>query len=142
MMLNEASETQSKALFSTFILLKKKKTRIPKITEHHHLLALARGECDLGRGLPPLGPHCLHGLQDALAVHHAAEDHVAAVQPRGLRKGEEELAAVGVGAGVGHGEGAAALVLPVEVLVLELVAVDAGKEIILVHIVFKSLETK
>ena len=126
MVLNKASETQSP--FLHFYSPQEKKTRIvPKITEHHHLLALAGGECDLGRGLPPLGPHGLHGLQDALAVHHAAEDHVAAVQPRRLGEGEEELAAVGVGAGVGHGEGAAALVLPVEVLVLELVAVDAGR---------------
>ena len=52
------------------------------------------------------------------------EDDVAAVEPGGGHRGDEELGAVGVAAGVGHGEEAGRLVLDGEVLVRELGAVD------------------
>lgn len=49
---------------------------------------------------------------------------MAAVQPRGLFGGDEELRPVGVFARVGHGQPAGAVVLELEVLVGELLAID------------------
>lgn len=81
-------------------------------------------------------PLCLHGLDDALAIHHLAEDAVLAVQPRGGSGGDEELGAVCVGAGIRHGEEEGSVVGELEVLVREFLPVDrlssgavAGREI-------------
>ena len=96
------------------------------------------------------GASGLKSLDDAqgLGVGNLAEDDVAAIEPRGLDGGDEELGAVAVqeyvsrardgryrskcvvecslrvGAGVGHGEETGAVVLSGEVLVGELLAVD------------------
>merc|ERR1719189_876520 len=80
----------------------------------HHLL----------RSLPRLGTDCLDLLHDVHALGDCPEDHVLAVEPRGLHGAEEELGAVGVGPRVGHGQDAGPRVLEREVLVGELVAVD------------------
>mmetsp|Transcript_66570 Transcript_66570/g.177303 ORF Transcript_66570/g.177303 Transcript_66570/m.177303 type:complete len:216 (+) Transcript_66570:3-650(+) len=72
-----------------------------------------------------VAPDLLDGLDNAVPLGDLPEDHVLAVQMRGLRRAEEELRAIGVGAAVCHGKDALAGVLQAEVLVAELGAVDA-----------------
>ena len=43
-------------------------------------------------------------LHDIHALDDLAENNVLAVQPRGLRRADKELGAVGVGTSVGHGQ--------------------------------------
>jgi len=72
------------------------------------------------------GAYCLEGLDDleGLIISDLTENDVAAIEPRGLDSGNEELRAVGVGAGIGHGEKTGAGVLLIEVLIGKLLAVD------------------
>lgn len=70
----------------------------------------ALGDLDLGAGRAAGRADALDGLENVQARDHAAEDHVAAVQPRGLDRADEELATIRVGARVGHAENASARV--------------------------------
>jgi len=72
------------------------------------------------------GAYCLEGLDDleGLIISDLTENDVAAIEPRGLDSGNEELRAVGVRAGVGHGQESRAGVLDLEVLIGKLLAVD------------------
>lgn len=54
-----------------------------------------------------------------------AEDHMSAVEPRGLFASDEKLRTVGVFASVGHREPSGAVVLELEVFVCELFTIDA-----------------
>ena len=82
------------------------------------------GDLDGLRRLAALAPEALDLLDDVHALQDLSEDDVASIEPRGLHRADEELAAVGAGAGVGHREDARARVLELEVLVVELLAVD------------------
>ena len=64
----------------------------------------AGGDLDVALGLPALGAHALQLLHDIHALDDLAENNVLAVQPRGLRRADKELGAVGVGTSVGHGQ--------------------------------------
>jgi len=71
-----------------------------------------------------LGAVGLNLLDDIHALDHRSEDHVLAVEPRGLHCGQEELRPIGVGTCVGHRENAGSGVLQSEVLVGKLGAID------------------
>merc|ERR1719189_2629080 len=88
-------------------------SKLAALSDHHLLRSFSR-----------LGADCLELLHDVHALGDGPEDHVLAVEPRGLHGAEEELRAVGVGPRVGHGQDAGARVLEREVLVGELAAVD------------------
>lgn len=77
-------------------------------------------DLDLGGGGAALGALALNLGDEVHALHHLAEDHVLAVEPRRLHRGHEELRAVGARARVGHGQETRARVLDLEVLVVEL----------------------
>merc|ERR1719195_2517316 len=79
---------------------------------------------DLLGGLAALGAEGLDLLDRVHALDDLPEDDVLAVEPGGLGRAQEELAAVGVGSSVGHGEDPGPGVLQLEVLVLELHPVD------------------
>lgn len=92
------------------------------------------GDGDLLRRFARVGAEGLDLSHHVHALDHAAEHHVAIVQPGRLHGGDEELRAVRVRAGVRHRQDARAGVLQDEVLVLELVAVDrfaAGAVVVL-----------
>merc|ERR1711862_33455 len=84
------------------------------VLDHHRL-----------RGPAGLGAHRLDLLHHIHALGDRAEDDVLAIQPRSLRRAEEELGSVGVGASIGHRQDARASVLELERLIGELGAVDA-----------------
>lgn len=63
-------------------------------------------------------------MNDVHALEDFAEDHVAAVEPRGDDGRNEELRAVRVFAGVGHAEKTLLGVLQLEVLIVKLGAVN------------------
>lgn len=58
-------------------------------------------------------------------IEDFAEDHMLAIQPRGLGQSDEELGAIGVGPSVGHADPANAVVFQLEVLVWECLTIDA-----------------
>jgi hypothetical protein len=66
----------------------------------------------------------LNLVHDLIALEHFAKDHMAAIQPAGDNRSDEELTAVRVLARVGHAEKTFASVLELEVFIGELCAVD------------------
>jgi hypothetical protein len=70
----------------------------------------AVGDDDMPHSPATDGPGLFDGTQSVHAIHDAAERDVAAVQPRRVGEGDEELRSVGVGPGVGHGHHAGAIV--------------------------------
>merc|ERR1740117_54056 len=97
-----------------YILSQVRALKQAAIENGNFLLRLSAGGAD--------GFDCCHDIH---ALNNLSEHNVAAVEPRGLHSGEEELGAIGVRASVRHAKDTSASVLEFEILVSELRAVNA-----------------
>lgn len=106
---------------------------IPPSTTHSHLSTLTdpdilNGPLTGSTATSSSGPDILDHPHNLHALGHLPEDDMLAIQKRGWRTSDEELATVGIGPGVGHGQQTGGGVLVRERLVRKRrVVVDGGR---------------